>query len=61
MWELCFFLENDLTEALKFAKPKLCREKIEASYQSGLLEVDKEGITLFYPVKEIKKIQMKRI
>lgn len=61
MWELIFFLEEDVTEALKFAKPKLCREKIEATFQSGLLEIDKEGITLFYPVKEIKRIQMKRI
>ena len=61
MWELRFFLQDDLTESLKFAKPKLCREKIEATYQSGLLEIDKEGITLFYPVKAIQKIQMKRI
>jgi len=61
MWELRFFLEEDLIEELKFAKPQHAREKIEATYQSGLLEIDKEGITIFYPVKMIKKIQMKRV
>jgi hypothetical protein len=61
MWELRFFLEEDLIEELRFAKPQLAREKIEATYQTGLLEIDKEGITIFYPVKMIKKIQMKRV
>lgn len=61
MWELRFFLEEDLIEELKFAKPQLAREKIDMTYQTGLLEIDKEGITIFYPVKMIKKIQMKRV
>lgn len=61
MWELRFFLEGDIMEDLKFAKPQHAREKIEATYQSGLLEIDKEGITIFYPIKVINKIQMKRL
>ena len=61
MWELRFFLEEDLIEELRFAKPQHAREKIDATYQTGLLEIDKEGITIFYPVKMIKKIQMKRV
>jgi len=61
MWELRFFLEEDLIEELRFAKPLHAREKIDTTYQTGLLEIDKEGITIFYPVKMIKKIQMKRV
>jgi hypothetical protein len=61
MWELRFFLQGDLTEKLMFDKPQHAREKIEATFQSGLLEIDKEGVTFFYPVKMIQKIQMKRV
>jgi hypothetical protein len=61
MWELRFFLEDDSAEELKFAKPQHAREKIESTFKSGLLEIDKEGITIFYPVKVIQKIQMKRV
>ncbi len=61
MWELRFTLDDDSDEVLKFAKPQHAREKIESTFKSGLLEIDKEGITIFYPVKLIQKIQMKRI
>lgn len=61
MWEVRFFLEGDIIEELKFAKPQHARDKIEAAFQSGILEIDKEGITLFYPVNAIHKIQMKRV
>ena len=61
MWELRFFLQGDLTEKLKFDKPQHAREKIEATYQTGLLEIDKEGITIFYPVRTIQRIEMKRL
>ena len=61
MWELRFFLQGDLIERMKFDKPQHAREKIEATYQAGLLEIDKEGITIFYPVRMIQKIEMKRL
>jgi hypothetical protein len=61
MWELHFLLEDDSAEELKFAKPQHAREKIESTFKSGFLEIDKEGITIFYPVKAIQKIQMKRV